>query len=312
LSGIPGADNIGGHPVKLTASDGRTTTILEFTVVVSPNLRSLRMDGSWVPVGFVFGHDGMPYESDNFVVFSGFSRQEERQYVAEVLEDCFIELGTSLGITSRDEFEYPSEGTDIDVLTLKHQGNNVLWTGQSYRYGLIVHAPDSPRYAAEGYTRSLYRQLLKHELMHVVEYLLIGTEGDYWSTEKWFHEGVATHLAGTPPNQVTHAAGVQAWRSDMSHFAGGGNPVSIKTWSDFPQEVAADAEILGRYYLYFELAVRYLVDPKGYGRNMTDIKDMYLDVRRGIAFTQAFENRMGLSVSQYEEDFFALIMEYLN
>jgi len=311
LSGIAGEANIGDHPVKLTASDGHTITTLQFTVVVSPNLASLRFDGSWVPAGFWFGHDTLTYESDNFIVHSGFSRPEEREYVATVLEDCFVELQASLDITNHDEFEYPSTGTDIDVLTLKHQGNDVLWTGQSYRYGLIVHAPDSPRYATEGYTRPLYRQLLKHELMHVTEYLLIGTDGDYTSTEKWLHEGIATYLGGTPPNQVTRDHQVQAWQDAMRNFSGGGNPISIKTWSDFPNEFTADAEVLGEYYMFFELAVRYLVDPQGHGRSVVDIKNMYLDIRRGDSFTQAFQNRMGLSVSQYEEDFFEIMMQYL-
>ena len=32
---------------------------------------------------------------------------------------------------------------------------------------------------------------------------------------------------------------------------------------------------------------------------------------RGDSFTQAFENRMGLSVSQYEAGFFEIVMQYL-
>ena len=94
---------------------------------------------------------------------------------------------------------------------------------------MIVHAPDSPRYAAEGYDRMLYRQLLKHELMHVAEYLLVGTDGDYRSTEKWLHEGIAMYLAGRPPNQITTAARLEAWQTAMSGYAGGGNPIRIKS-----------------------------------------------------------------------------------
>jgi hypothetical protein len=310
LSGIPGVDNIGSHPVRLTASDSTTSTPLEFTIVVAPNLGSLQWEGSWSAAGLAFGHDGHPYRSDNFVVYSGFSITRERQYVAEELEDCFVELQAALNVTAGD-FQYPGTGTDIDVLTLRYQGNDVLWTGQSYRYGLVVHAPDSPRYVQEGYTRSLYRQLLKHELTHVTEYLLIGTAGDYTATEKWLHEGIATYLAGTPPNRIMFSHQVSAWQTAMSNFPGGGNPISIETWADFPEQFANDAQVLGQYYLLFDLAVRYLVDPNGLGRSVEDIKSIYLDIRNGDSFVVAFENRMGLSVDEYEATFFNLVMEYL-
>jgi len=310
LSGIPGVENVGDHSVRLVASDGSRATTLQFTVVVSPNLGVLVWTGSWHAAGVPFGHDGHPYSSDNFVVYSGFSRQEERQYVAEELEDCFVELQAALGVSPAD-FEYPGTGTDIDVLTLRYQGNDVLWTGQSYRYGLVVHAPDSPRYVQEGYTRSLYRQLLKHELMHVTEYLLIGTAGDYDTVEQWLQEGIATYLAGIPPNQIKHTSQVRSWQNAMSGYPGGGNPIAIETWDDFPEQIVDDAEVLGRYYMMFELAFRYLVDPDGLGHGVEDIRDIYLDIRDGDPFAVAFENWMGLSVDEYEATFFDRIMDYL-
>jgi hypothetical protein len=312
LSGLAGGENIGHHRVDLRAWDGRVSNSLAFTIVVRLGTSTLQWQGSWIAAGFDFGHDGHPYESDNFIVYSGFSSQEERQYVAEVLEGRFVDLKTSLEISSQAEFEYPAEGERIDVLTLRYQGNDVFWTGQSYRYGLIVHAPDSPRYIEEGYTRSLYTQLLTHELMHVIEYLLIGTEGNYYDTEKWFHEGVATFVAGPPPNQVRYSSEVEAWRLEMSGLAGGGNPVSVETWYDFPQEIVDDAAQVGRYYLFFELAFRYLVDPEGHGKTLLDIKNIYLDIREGLTFEETFENRLGMSVDYYETNFFDIIVEYLN
>ncbi len=239
----------------------------------------LLYDGSWVQAGFPFGHDGMPYESDNFIVYSGYSAQEERRYVALELEECFVELKASLDVTNHDEFDYPSQQDRIDVLTLKQQGINVFWTGAAYRYGLVVHAPDSPRYVREGYTRSLYRQLLKHELTHVTEYLLVGTQGDQTWVEKWFHEGIATYLAGIPPNQVTQVAEVQTWLDEMSGLSGGGNPIAVKTVDHYPPEVRTDVAVLSKYYMFFELAVRYVFDPHGHGASVEDVKAMYLDIR---------------------------------
>lgn len=152
LSGIAGSVNTGNHPVVITASDEVNTTTLAFTIVVLPNLGALHYAGSWIPIGFDFGHDGVPYITENFRVHSGFSRHEERQY---------------------------------------------------------------------------------------------------------------------------------------------------------------DADVLGDYYLFFELAVRYLVDPNGHGRSVLDIRDIYLDIRAGQRFTQAFESRMDLSVEEYEANFFTIMLEYL-
>jgi hypothetical protein len=312
LSGLAGGENIGHHAVELRAWDGKETNTLAFTIIVRLGTSTLHWDGSWMAAGFEFGHDGHPYESDNFVVYSGFSSQAERIYVAEVLEGRFVDLKTRLGIASHDEFEYPAGDERIDVLTLRYQGTDVFWTGQSYRYGLIVHAPDSPRYAEEGYTRDLYTQLLTHELMHVIEYLLVGTEGEYYDVEKWFHEGIAVYVAGPPPNQVRYASEVERWQLEMGGLHGGGNPVSVETWADFPAEIVDDAAEVGRYYLYFELAFRYLVDPEGHGKTLSDVKSMYLDIREGLSFEEAFESRMGMSVDYYETNFFDLIVEYLS
>jgi hypothetical protein len=63
--------------------------------------------------------------------------------------------------------------------------------------------------------------------------------------------------------------------------------------------------------MFFELAVRYVFDPHGHGASVEDVKAMYLDIRSGVPFAHAFEDRMGLSVSQYEQDFFELIVGYL-
>jgi len=310
LTGTPGPDNIGDHAIRATAFDGTDRTTLAITVTAAPDLATLVYDGSWVDAGFVFGHDGSPVRSANFIVYSGFSAPAEREWVAARLEDGLSRLEGMLGITSHAEFEYPGAEAPIDVLTLRYQGQDEMWTGVSYRYGLVVHAPDSRRYVEEGYTRSIYPQLLNHELMHVVEYLLVGKDRDYSAVERWFHEGIATYLAGTPPSRITQVAQVESWRYRMRDF-GGGNPVAIRTAADFPADVASDVETLSEYYRFFELAVRYLLDPAGLGKSPADVRQLYLDIRNGASFRTAFQSRVGLSVEQYQAGFFDLMTRYL-
>lgn len=268
-------------------------------------------DGPWIAAGFSFGHDGAPWVSEHFTVFSGSSSQSSREYVAEALESHFLEFQGSFDIRSLGELDGWEPSTTIPVLILKSQGTDVLWTGQSFRYGMIVHAPDSPRYAHEGYTPALYAQLLRHELMHVLEYYLVGQGGTYSSVEKWFHEGMAMVMGGTPPNQILDLATVERWRSDMASLAGQGNPVSIKSNADYPAAIQSDAQALGRYYLFFELAVRYLLDPRGLGRTLADVKSLYLAIRDGASFPAAFEACMGLNVASYEAELWTRLEEYL-
>lgn len=249
--------------------------------------------------------------TEHFTVYSGFSSQTERKYVADALEGHFADYRTRFDIQSLEELDGWTERTTIPVLTLRYQGTDVLWTGQSYRYGLIVHAPDSPRYAREGYTRALYDQLLRHELMHVLEYYLVGQRGTYESVQKWFHEGIATVMGGTPPSAIRSTATLHQWQQDMHAYPGMGNPIAIRTGADYPSAIQNDAVQLGRYYMAFELAVRYLLDPIGAGKTPADVKAMYLDIRNGMSFDDAFQAHMGLSVESYETDFFSLMEQYL-
>jgi hypothetical protein len=61
----------------------------------------------------------------------------------------------------------------------------------------------------------------------------------------------------------------------------------------------------------FQLAVEYLVDEYGHGKTMEDFKNLFLDVRDGVAFRSAFKNRFEMSLSEYEAQFFDLMNDYL-
>ena len=89
LSGTPEVSSLGDHEVGLTASDGTLRTTQSYTLTVNLDTSSLIFNGSWYGVYgmFHFGHDGHPFESEHFVVYSGFCPAGERQRVAEALED---------------------------------------------------------------------------------------------------------------------------------------------------------------------------------------------------------------------------------
>ena len=86
------------------------------------------------------------------------------------------------------------------------------------------------------------------------------------------------------------------------------NPVAMHHQSQYP-----NIEGVTYYYYYpmFELAVSYLAHPAGIGSERTDFRDIYLDIRDAEIFASAFENRLGISLAEYETDFFELMRDFL-
>jgi len=85
------------------------------------------------------------------------------------------------------------------------------------------------------------------------------------------------------------------------------NPISLVRSTDAP---VPDSRI-GEYYPMFGLAVRYLLDEDGLGRSVLDVKELYLDMQTTVDFRDSFERVMGLSVEDYEDQFYELVAEIL-
>ena len=65
------------------------------------------------------------------------------------------------------------------------------------------------------------------------------------------------------------------------------------------------------YYPMSQLAVEYLFSAEGLGKSPADARDIFMDVAEGINFATAFETHMGISVKEYEAEFFDRIDGYL-
>jgi hypothetical protein len=267
---------------------------------------NLVYEGWWMDwdAGYQMGHDGQPYESDNFVVYSDGCPAEERQRVAAVLEAQFIELKDSLQVSSHDEFIYATPDRKLHIFLSRYQVFP-YGGGVATQYGFMLYSRDSPRV---GWAPEVYDLILIHEMMHVIQGLLCGAIfGD-----AWFVEGIAEYvsdLSGLRSHQkVSDASMLQQWMSDHADVAGRGNPVAVHTWLDYR---STDPSATGDYGPYYELAVRYLLDPRGLGGTWADVKDLFLDMRQGTSFNQAFATRLALSLAEYEQSFFDLMLEYL-
>lgn len=249
-----------------------------------------------------FGHDGEPYESENFVMYSDACPLEEKQRVAAVLEVLFQELMDLLQVQSKDEFIYSTPDRKLHIYLSKNL--RFPWGGGFMdTYGFMLYSLDSPYH---NWPQEAYDMILKHELMHVVGGILSnGIRGD-----AWFIEGIAENVSDLSGmwSRVTSRSQVEDWMTRHQGTTYNGNPIAIHTYDDI---YASNPHATAEWDPYFELAVRYLLDPQGYGATWLDVKNIFLDMRQELTFGQAFFNRLGMSLDYYETNFFTLILDYL-
>jgi hypothetical protein len=153
---------------------------------------------------------------------------------------------------------------------------------------------------------------LKHELVHVVEALLKGNYvgdipvGDPRRMPVWFSEGTAEALSG---GSTGGAPRTLDRVNDLIAEYGRINPIAWKV--DLPLSESVLRAYPNYYYPMAQLAVEYLLDPKGLGKSPKDLAAVMVDMGNDASFATAFENHMGISEPDYEAQFFALMDAYL-
>ena len=83
--------------------------------------------GSWYETGFTpWPHDGNPYESEHFVIYSDAASMEARQLLAQICEEVFTAITDKLGIT------------DLSVLQFPPDRNNKIHIYAYYNYNPLI------------------------------------------------------------------------------------------------------------------------------------------------------------------------------
>lgn len=280
--------------------------LLGFGACNSPEAPPTMVDnGSWYTTGFRWPHDGNPYETEHFIVYSDAASAEARRTVAEIGEELLLMLREDFGIEGDTLFRFPSGQTKIHIFAYKDH-TPTEWGGQSYHGGFLIYSLDHPDRTEWGHTEmDMYVPVVKHELMHVIEGLLIGTI-DLSLVDEWFTEGIAESVSGgTAGGSITSLAKFEEVIADFGEL----NPIAMHHQSQYPN---IEGVAYFYYYPMFELAVNYLLDPAGAGVEKPDFRDIYLDVRDGETFAIAFENCLGISLTEYESDFFELMRDFLH
>lgn len=256
--------------------------------------------GSWYRTGFRWPHDGAPYESANFIVYSDAASFEARKTLAEIGENLLVELVDDFQIDPMTMFKWPVGQSKLHIYAYRDHYEQ-SWGGWGYYGGLMIYSLDHPIRDTE---LGNYTRVVTHELMHAIEGLTKGTDNPRL-VDVWLTEGVAEYVAGgtSSSGSITSLATLDSLAATYDHV----NPISMHRYEDYPY---LD---LGYEYLYamFELATRYLVDPDGLGRPESAIRDLYLDVRNGARFDASFQDRFGLSLQQYELEFWERIRAFV-
>lgn len=263
--------------------------------------------GSWYVTGFEWPHDGNPFESDNFVIYSDGAGEDARQSLAMLAEETLSEIKVLFAIDNNDIFLFPPGQERIDIYAYKNHYPTypVNWGGWAYYGGLLIFSLDHPERTSFGHTEpEIYIPTLKHEIMHVVESLL-KESNDPNLVDVWLTEGIAEAVSGgTAGGRITDLQKFNELRNQYGSL----NPIAMHRY-EYPN-IAGIAYYY--YYPMFQLAAEYLLDANGHGGTMNDVKNLLLDVRNGVPFPVAFQNRFGMSLTEYENQFFALMTVYLS
>ena len=248
---------------------------------------------------FAYAHDGAPLETERFVIYSDLASPRKKEFVAGQAESALADVLQQLGIETMDPLLFRPGTSKIDLFLL--EGATPDWGGWAY-YGGFLLSPNA--------CTSVYCRLgtIKHELMHVVGFLLAGFGSmRAMQVDVWFDEGLAEYVAGS--RAIGSLDEYEARREELEDVIRNSNPVSVHEWSDLGTSATGTLGV--HAYELFELAVRYLMDEDGLGRTLEDAKALYLDLREGLAFRSAFLRRFGLRLVTYEVQFDALMREYL-
>ncbi len=258
--------------------------------------------GSWYRTGYRWPHDGAPYESERFIVYSDAADLDARVELASIGEELLTSLRRDFDIGSDTLYHFPPGQSKIDIYAYKDHYESD-WGGRAYYGGVMIYSLDNPRRASAGNTQlDVYKGVVKHELMHAIQFLLQGSD-DPDLTDAWLTEGIAEYVSGGTAGGSIHDL---ARLDSLVGKYGALNPVAMHQYH-YP-----DVELIAYYYYpMFELAVTYLLAPSGAGKAKASVRDIFLDVGKGIPFATAFEDRLGISLADYEDHFFDRVRAFL-
>lgn len=207
-------------------------------------------------------------------------------------------------------FRFPPGQDKIHIYAYENRYPQA-WGARAYYGGLIIRSLDHKKRSTD---LDIYVPVAKHELVHVVESLLKGRDVATMPVRirvhVWFSEGLAEAVTGGTSGGAIRDLG---YLNYLTGKYGQLSPIAFKTDSQVGDWSTKEIALACFEYHYpmYQLAVEYLMDADGLGKSPQDLISIFTDMTEGADFSTAFENRMGISLTDYEEQFFALMNDYL-
>lgn len=252
----------------------------------------------WDPAGGLLTNDNKVLETEHLLIYSDASEDWAKIKMGRTGESA-LALIMGLFQVTPEELGIVDLYSKIEVYSLRRFITNsgtradingyINWAYDTYNSSID---PDS------------IVQSAKHECTHTVQFRLGGLYQEVWC---WFTEGLAEAISGGVFRPITCWQEVEEWRQDPDHV----NPISIRIPEDMPGWNINGGQTASEYYPVFGLAVRYLVDPQGYGGTCIQVKNMFRDIAGGMDFPQAFQKHMGMSLALFESHFWELMQAFL-
>jgi hypothetical protein len=253
-------------------------------------------DGSWTIYSpYNWSHDGQPYSSEYFSVYSDGASIELKKKAGEFCDTKFVEILEMFSFNNHSDFLLPPENDKINLYINQNHDEGIA---AAYWGTIIITIRE------DDFDTTRYDYLFKHELTHEFEFLIEGTVN--LGTDVWFREGIAIY-GGGGIGYIKNNADLNLWISMNSHFPNQGNPITIHSWEDFPE----GSDITG-YYTVFDIVMKYILDSNGLGKSIDDVLTLFYDIRNGVSFTIAFQDNFGISLNEFEETIFDCLGNYLN
>jgi hypothetical protein len=252
-------------------------------------------EGAWVTCSpYKWTHDGEPYFGEYCIVYSDCCSYQFKQEVGLFADEQFVQILDLFNFDNMDDLLYPMDYEKVDVYINRYHPERLAaaW------WGTIIITFSSENIL------SRHDYLFKHELTHVFQFLI---EGHYnLSTPVWFTEAIAIYGGGGMWG-IRDIEDLEQWIASNSNDPNQGNPIYIQVWDDFPP----GADITGYYYYVFDLTMRYFLDPKGLGKSIGDVLQLFYDLRNGIEFPVAFQSNFDLDVETFKNEYYDRMRQYL-
>jgi hypothetical protein len=259
------------------------------------NIQNQIEDGSWTIYSpYKWSHDGQPYTSDYCTVYSDGANYDLKERVGKFSDTKLLEIVEMFNFNNHSDFLYPPENDKINVYINKNHEEGIA----AAYWGTIIIT-----IRTNDFDTSRYDYLFKHELTHEFEFLIEGTVN--LGTDVWFREGIAIYCGGGL-DYIKNNDDLHHWISINSHYPNQGNFITIHSWEDFPE----GSDKTG-YYTVFDVVMKYILDSNGLGRSIEDVLNLFYEVRNGVNFPNAFQNNVGISLSDLENEIFDRLHLYL-